>query len=107
MKTFEIIIDVIVILSLVYVSFVLTLADWLAALRKGQAISLLPERNGRTYPFWVQVGLVVLLQVGPPSQRSRGAYTRSLPRTAMHGEARASAGFTSSARAPRCWRALA
>jgi len=60
MKTFEIIIDVIVILSLVYVSFVLTLADWLAALRKGQAISLLPERNGRTYPFWVQVGLVVL-----------------------------------------------
>ncbi len=60
MKTFEIIIDVIVILSLVYVSFVLTLANWLAALRKGQAVSLLPERNGRTYPFWVQVGLVVL-----------------------------------------------
>jgi protein-S-isoprenylcysteine O-methyltransferase Ste14 len=60
MKTFEIITAVIVILSLVYVSFVLTLADWLAALRKGQAVSLLPERNGRTYPFWVQVGLVVL-----------------------------------------------
>ena len=60
MKTFEIIADVIVILSLVYVSFVLTLADWLAALRKGQAVSLLPERNGRKYPFWAQVSLVVL-----------------------------------------------
>jgi protein-S-isoprenylcysteine O-methyltransferase Ste14 len=60
MKTFEIIANAIVILSLVYVSFVLTLADWLAALRKGQAVSLLPERNGRKYPFWVQVSLVVL-----------------------------------------------
>ena len=60
MKTIEIIADVLVILSLVYVSFVLTLADWLASLRKGQAVSLLPERNGRKYPFWAQVGLVVL-----------------------------------------------
>ena len=60
MKTFEIIANAIVILSLVYVSFVLTLADWLAALRKGQAVSLLPERNGRKYPFWAQVSLVVL-----------------------------------------------
>jgi len=60
MKTFEIITDVIVILSLVYVSFVLTLADWLAALRKGQAVSLLPERDGRKYPFWAQAGLVIV-----------------------------------------------
>ena len=60
MKAFQIIADVIVILSLIYVSFVLTLADWLSALRKGQAVSLLPERSGRTYPFWAQVGLVVL-----------------------------------------------
>ena len=60
MKTFEIIVAVLVILSLVYVSFVLTLADWLSALRKGQAVALLPERNGRKYPFWAQIGLVVL-----------------------------------------------
>ena len=60
MKAFEIIASVIVILSLVYVSFVLTLADWLAALRKGQAVTLLPERNGRKYPFWAQVGMVIL-----------------------------------------------
>ena len=60
MKTFEIIASVIVIVSLIYVSFILTLADWLAALRKGQAVSLLPERNGRKFPFWAQVGLVIL-----------------------------------------------
>jgi protein-S-isoprenylcysteine O-methyltransferase Ste14 len=60
MKTFEIIASVIVIVSLVYVSFILTLADWLIALRKGQAVTLLPERNGRKYPFWAQVGLVIL-----------------------------------------------
>ena len=60
MKTFELIADVFVIVSLVYVSFVLTLADWLAGLRKGQAVSLLPERNGRKYPFWAQIGMVIL-----------------------------------------------
>jgi protein-S-isoprenylcysteine O-methyltransferase Ste14 len=60
MKTFEIIANAIVILSLVYVSFVLTLADWLAALRKGQAVTLLPERSGRKYPLWAQVGFVIL-----------------------------------------------
>jgi len=60
MQTFDVIADVIVILSLLYVSFVLTLADWLAALRKGRAVTLLPERNGRKYPFWAQIGLVVL-----------------------------------------------
>ena len=60
MQTFDVIADVIVILSLLYVSFVLTLADWLAALRKGRAVTLLPERNGRKYPFWAQVGLMVL-----------------------------------------------
>jgi protein-S-isoprenylcysteine O-methyltransferase Ste14 len=60
MKTFEIIASIIVIVSLVYVSFILTLADWLAALRKGRAVTLLPERNGRSYPFWAQVGMIIL-----------------------------------------------
>ncbi len=60
MKTFEIIADIIVIVSLVYVSFILTLADWWIALRKGQAVTLLPERNGRKYPFWAQIGMVIL-----------------------------------------------
>jgi protein-S-isoprenylcysteine O-methyltransferase Ste14 len=60
MKTFEIAAAVIVIASLVYVSFVLTLADWLAALRRGQAVTLLPERRGRTWPLWTQIMMVVL-----------------------------------------------
>jgi protein-S-isoprenylcysteine O-methyltransferase Ste14 len=60
MKIFEIIANTVVILSLFYVSFVLTLADWLAGLRKGLAVPLLPERNGRKYPFWAQIGMVVI-----------------------------------------------
>jgi len=50
----------IVIVSLVYLSFVLTLAEWLAALRKGEAVTLLPERQGRAWPLWTQVALVLL-----------------------------------------------
>lgn len=50
----------IVILSLVYVSFVLTAADWLAALRRGEAVSLLPERKGRHWPLWTQIAMMVL-----------------------------------------------
>ena len=60
MRIFEIIADSIVILSLIYVAFILTLADWLNALRRGQAVSLLPERAGRSYPFWAQIGLILL-----------------------------------------------
>ncbi|MCE9646992.1 MAG: isoprenylcysteine carboxylmethyltransferase family protein [Chloroflexi bacterium] len=50
----------IVIVTLIYVSFVLTVADWFADLRKGQAVSLLPERAGRTWPLWTQVLMIVL-----------------------------------------------
>lgn len=60
MQAFEMLASILVIVSLVYVSFVLTLADWLSALRKGQAVSLLPERNGKKYPFWAQVGMIIL-----------------------------------------------
>jgi protein-S-isoprenylcysteine O-methyltransferase Ste14 len=60
MKIFETVATIIVIISLFYVTFVLTLGDWLAGLRKGQSVSLLPERNGRIYPFWAQVGMVIL-----------------------------------------------
>ena len=48
----------IVIVTLIYVSFVLTLADWLAALRKGQAVTLLPDRKGRKWPLWTQVLII-------------------------------------------------
>ena len=50
----------IVIVSMIYISFALTVADWLAALRKGQAVSLLPERGGRKYPLWMQIALMVV-----------------------------------------------
>jgi protein-S-isoprenylcysteine O-methyltransferase Ste14 len=51
---------IIVIVTMIYVSFVLTLADWFAALRKGQAVTLLPERGGRKWPLWTQVLIIVI-----------------------------------------------
>jgi protein-S-isoprenylcysteine O-methyltransferase Ste14 len=60
MAVFNWIAALVVIASLVYISFVLTLADWFAALRKGQAVTLLPERKGRTWPLWTQAGIVLL-----------------------------------------------
>jgi len=60
MLPFEWIIAGIVLLLLIYLSFILTLADWLAALKKGQAVTLLPERRGGTWPLWTQIGMVIL-----------------------------------------------
>jgi protein-S-isoprenylcysteine O-methyltransferase Ste14 len=54
------IIAAIVILTLIYLSFVLTLAEWLAALRKGQAVTLLPERKGGDWPLWTQIAMILL-----------------------------------------------
>jgi protein-S-isoprenylcysteine O-methyltransferase Ste14 len=51
---------IIVIVTLIYVSFVLTLADWFAALRKGQAVTLLPERGERKWPLWTQVIIIII-----------------------------------------------
>ena len=60
MTTFDWIAAAIVIVSMIYLSFVLTLAEWLAALRKGQAVTLLPERKGGTWPLWTQISMVIL-----------------------------------------------
>ncbi len=49
-----------VVATLVYVSFALTLRDWLIALHKGEAVALLPERGGRKWPLWTQILMVVL-----------------------------------------------
>ncbi len=49
-----------VIVTLVYVSFALTLRDWLVALQKGEAVTLLPERTGHKWPLWTQVALMVV-----------------------------------------------
>lgn len=50
----------IVILILIYISFVLTLADWFAALCKGQAVTLLPERKAGRWPLWTQIAIVII-----------------------------------------------
>jgi protein-S-isoprenylcysteine O-methyltransferase Ste14 len=60
MTTFNWIAAAIVIISMIYISFALTVADWLIALRKGQAVSLLPERAGRKWPLWMQIALMVV-----------------------------------------------
>ncbi len=60
MLIFNWIAAIIVIASLIYLSFVLTVAQWISALRKGQAVTLLPERGGRKYPLSVQIGMMVL-----------------------------------------------
>jgi protein-S-isoprenylcysteine O-methyltransferase Ste14 len=59
MVLFDWIMAGIILLVLVYISFVLTLADWLVALIKGQAVTLLPERNGRKWPLWTQIAMVI------------------------------------------------
>jgi protein-S-isoprenylcysteine O-methyltransferase Ste14 len=63
MNIFNWIAAIIVIVTMIYVSFVLTLADWFAALRKGQAVTLLPERGGRKWPLWTQV-LIIIIGMG-------------------------------------------
>ncbi len=60
MALFDWIIAGIILLVLIYVSFVLTLADYLVALKKGQAVTLLPEREGGKRPLWIQIAVVIL-----------------------------------------------
>jgi protein-S-isoprenylcysteine O-methyltransferase Ste14 len=60
MTPFDWIAAVIVIVTLVYLSFALTLREWFIALRKGEAVGLLPDRKGGKAPLWAQVGLVIL-----------------------------------------------
>ncbi len=59
MVAFEWVSAILVGTTLIYVSFVLTVPQWVTALRKGQAVTLLPERQGRKLPLWVQVGVLV------------------------------------------------
>lgn len=60
MAPFDWIVAGIVLIVLIHISFVLTLADWFMALKKGKAVTLLPERKGGTWPLWSQAGIVLL-----------------------------------------------
>jgi heme/copper-type cytochrome/quinol oxidase subunit 1 len=53
-----IIINAIVIVGVIYLSFVMALAGWISALRKGQAVTLLPERGSKSSTLWLQLGMV-------------------------------------------------
>lgn len=60
MQTFGLMVNVIVIAGVFYLSVVMTLAGWVAGLRKGQAVTLLPERGNRAWPAWAQAGFVLV-----------------------------------------------
>ena len=51
-------VDVVVILGVAYLSFAMALAGWIAALRRGEGVTLLPARGGRKARFWEEIGLV-------------------------------------------------
>lgn len=60
MSTFDWIAACIVVISVLYLTFALTVPEWMAALQKGQAVSLLPERKGGKRPLWIQVAILIL-----------------------------------------------
>jgi protein-S-isoprenylcysteine O-methyltransferase Ste14 len=60
MSAFDWIAAGIVVISAFYLTFVLTIPQWMTAIRKGQAITFLPERKGRKRPAWMQVAIVLL-----------------------------------------------
>lgn len=60
MSAFDWIAACIVVTSMLYLTFVLTVPEWMAALRKGQAVGLLPERKGVKRPLWMQVAILIL-----------------------------------------------
>jgi len=57
---FSLIVNTIVIVGMIYLTFLMALAGWVASLRKGQAVTLLPERGKRRWPAWAQIAFVLL-----------------------------------------------
>jgi protein-S-isoprenylcysteine O-methyltransferase Ste14 len=49
----------VVVITMVYLSFVLTLRDWFAGLRRGEAVTLLPQRREHQWPVWIQAAIMV------------------------------------------------
>jgi len=60
MSAFDWIVAGIVVIGVFYVSFVLTVREWLAAVQKGQAVTLLPARKGGKLPLLTQVALLIV-----------------------------------------------
>ncbi len=59
MSTFDWIAAAIVCLPMIYIS-ALTVAEWFRSLQRGEAVTLLPERRGGTWPLWTQVAMIAL-----------------------------------------------
>ena len=49
-----------VIASMLYLTFALTLPQWMDSYRKGEAVSLVPARAGQARPMWMQYVLLVV-----------------------------------------------
>ena len=60
MFAFDWIVAGVVVIGVFYITFVLTVPEWLAAVQKGQAVTLLPARKGGNLPFWAQVFMLLL-----------------------------------------------
>jgi protein-S-isoprenylcysteine O-methyltransferase Ste14 len=60
MTTFDWIAAAIVIITFIYITFVQTVGGWILALRKGQAVALLPDSGERKWPQWMQIAFVLL-----------------------------------------------
>jgi protein-S-isoprenylcysteine O-methyltransferase Ste14 len=52
------IINLIVILSLVYLSFGMALRGWIAGMRRGEAVTIFPRKGGKPQPLWVQIVII-------------------------------------------------
>ena len=60
MDTFGWIVDIIVIAGVAYLAFAMALAGWIAGLRRGEAVTLLPARGDGTGALAAQLGLVLV-----------------------------------------------
>ena len=60
MDAFGWIVNVIVIVGVAYLAFAMALAGWIAGLRRGEAVTLLPVRGGGTTTLAAQLGLVLV-----------------------------------------------
>jgi len=60
MDIFSWIVNIIVIVGMAYLTFAMALAGWFAGLRRGEAVTLLPEQGSRTKNLWAQAGIVVV-----------------------------------------------
>jgi protein-S-isoprenylcysteine O-methyltransferase Ste14 len=58
--TFEWTVNLIVIGGMLYLSFVMALAGWVASLRRGEAVTLLPIAGSRSTVIAAQLGLIVV-----------------------------------------------